>query len=78
MEKITEYKFDRMVGERDTVTVWYDEENSRVLRCYALEPRDDYSMGADALQAILSAKPYDKLFSANKVVLDFLNARLGG
>lgn len=78
MEKITEYKFDRMAGERDTVTVWHDAENSRVLRCYKMQPRDDYSMGAEDLRDALSAKPYDKLFSANKIVLDFLNARLGG
>ena len=75
MELITEYRFDGMNNKRVTAKLYYDADAMSVVKTY--DDAHPESKSALMLRETLSAKPYDRLFSANRVLLDFLNARLG-
>ena len=92
MEKVTEYKLTLEDGEKHTREVFYNDEFEPVILHYtdgkapsdamveALNSGVEFNEGgynAAWLKLKLNARNYAKLYSQNKIILDFLNARLG-
>lgn len=75
MELITQYSYDGKPGSAKDVSVYLDGD---IIRKRYSDGAPDDVMLAETYRDRLLKRPYNKLFSGNQVILDFLNARLGG
>ena len=75
MELVTQYSYDQKPGSTVDVSVYYDDN---VITYRYADGTANSVIDANDLCERLKARNYDKLFHANRVVLDFLNGRLGG
>lgn len=75
METILTYDFRVPSGEKVSCTVLWDNELELVHKDYTGDLGRETQAGEWLLSA-LSQKPYEQLHKYNKVIYDFLNARL--
>lgn len=77
VEVVTTYKFARANGKRVNVRVLYDNESKCVTHEYDDEKLEDGVMPATWWLRALSLRPRDKMFKNNRILYDFLQARIG-
>lgn len=77
IETVNTYQFTRPGGGRVNVTVVYDNDKKCVTHKYDAEDIGDAYMPAQWWKEALEMKPYHKLHKENRILYDFLKARIG-